>query len=454
MKTNRRKFISTTTLGVIGFSYARSLATMSSLFSQEKTTTADPSILQLLTQASYKRKSGFLEEARSIYNQVISINSNEIRAYDGIRKILLQDKYKELEVLDLYLNGYNLNPTNVYFKQRIAKEYMRLALGNKKFKEYLNFPEDLLEKAKAFLEQAKIEVPTDEQMQKLIEKADFKLNSNANILDARLNEELKAYKKENHTEYKNRFDGVSEEDVKLKLDALLEKTSNDYRDVHVRELYRVYVKKLKESGKLELAAQYSKEMYLFDKGDSKSLKIARNICKKDKKYDILEDIERQNESIKRSFWAKIALFDVLYKRYRKEGIGSLNEMKNILDSAGTKKFSFYHNFEYKIRQVKLALIRSNINEAQSLLTNFADTLIGTSSAHFINKFNMLCVIYYLKTNDRQKANLVFEIALKQNDVSLDDAFLKKLVLVNEEKDNKKEIHNKRLAEARMRIFNI
>ncbi len=454
MKIHRRKFISTSALGLIGVGLSGGLFGMVNplLIDSSRINITDPTILQLLTQASLKRRSGLFVEARTIYEQVITINSNEIRAYDGIRKILLQERYKELEVLNLYLNGYNLNPTNVFFKQRIAKEYMRLALGNKKFNDQLNLPEDLLEKAKSYLEQAKLEIPTDEQIQKLLEKADFKLDSYANILDARLNDELRAYKKENHLNYKKRFDSITASDIKLKLDDLLAKTTDSYRDVHVRELYRTYIKKLKDDGQIELASQYTKELYLYDKKDSRSLKIARNICKKDEKYEVLETIERKNDLIKKSFWSKIALFDVLYKRYKKEGVGSLNEMTNILGVANTKKFSFYHVFEYKVRQVKLALIKNNTVDAKSHLNNFADSLIGTSSAHFINKFNLLCVEYFLKIQDVEKAKIVYEIALKQNEMELSDSFLKKIILVNAEKDNKKEIHNERLNKQRAKLF--
>lgn len=454
MKIHRRKFISTSALGLLGVGLSGGLFGMVNpiLINSSRINITDPTILQLLTQASLKRRSGLFVEARTIYEQVITINSNEIRAYDGIRKILLQERYKELEVLNLYLNGYNLNPTNVFFKQRIAKEYMRLALGNKKFNDQLNLPEDLLEKAKSYLEQAKLEIPTDEQIQKLLEKADFKLNSSANIIDARLNEELRAYKKENHLNYKKRFDSITASDIKSKLDDLLAKTTDSYRDVHVRELYRTYIKKLKDDGQIELASQYTKELYLYDKKDSRSLKIARNICKKDEKYEVLEAIERKNDLIKKSFWSKIALFDVLYKRYKKDGVGSLNEMTSILNSANSKKFSFYHIFEYKVRQVKLALIKNNTVDAKSHLNNFADSLIGTSSAHFINKFNLLCVEYFLKLQDVEKAKIVYEIALKQNEMELSDSFLKKIILVNAEKDNKKEIHNERLNKQRAKLF--
>lgn len=455
MKTNRRKFIYTTTLSFLSIKYAGGLFGMFNQVEirQNNQVTNSQTILQMLTEASAKRKSGLLNEAMSIYNNIISINSNEIRAYDGIRKILLQSKYNELEVLNLYLNGFTLNPSNIFFKQRIANEYMRLALGNKKFNDQLNLQEDLLEKAKIYLEQVNLEIPTNEQIQKILEKVDFKLNANANTIDARLNEELKAYRKEKHLNYKNRFNGITITEIKLKLDELIEKPSDSFRDVHVRELYRIYIKKLKDYGQIELASQYTKELYLFDNKDSRSLKIARNICKKDEKYEVLEVIERNNDARKKSFWSKIALFDVLYKRYKKEGVGSLNEMTNILAFANTKKFSFYHIFEYKVRQVKLALIKNNTVEAKSLLNNFGDSLIGTSSAHFINKYNLLCIEYFLKIQDLEKAKTVYEIALKQNEVDVSDTFLKKIILVNSEKDNKKEIHNERLNKQRAKLYN-
>ena len=355
--------------------------------------------------------------------------------------------------MKLYIEGYILNPSNVFFKQRIAKEYMRLALGNKKFKDQLNLPEDLLEKAKTFLEQAKIEVPNDEQMQKLFEKADFKLTAEANVSDARLNVTLKEYKKENHLNYKQRFEALTSIDIKTKLDSLLAKTKDAYRDVHIRELYRSYIKKLKQENNVELAAQISQELFLFDKKDAHSLKIARNICNKSADFEVLELIERKNDAIKKSFWSKIALFDVISKRYEKDGIGSKTELKNILNVANYKKYSFYHQFEYSVRQVKLALIRNKPVDAKTYLNNFASTLIGTSSAHFINKFNLLCVDYYVKINDREKMLMVFEIALKENEVNTQDTFLVKLILVNKEKDSKKEIHKQKINEYRIKLLN-
>ncbi|UPT69789.1 MAG: hypothetical protein M0D53_11600 [Flavobacterium sp. JAD_PAG50586_2] len=454
MAIDRRKFIFTTSLGLLGVCVTNSA--FGKVYSYIEKPKNEPTILEMLTEAANKRKIGQLDQAQAIYNQVISIDSNEIRAYDGKRKILLQAKYKELEVLNLYLAGFTLNPENLKFKERIAKEYMRLALGNKKFTQQIlvNVNDDLLETAKTYLQQVKIEIPSDVQVKAQLEKALKKISQEAHIIDPRLNAVLKDDKKANKLVYRQRFDDLTLEQINTKLDSLLTKTSDDFRDIHIRELYRVYIRRLKESGNFDLAATFTKTLYLFDKQDSQSLKIARNICKKDKKYDVLEEIERKNDLIKRSFWSKIALFDVLYKRREKDGVGSLSEMTTILNAASAKKYSFYHIFEYKVRQVKLALIKNNIPEAQSLLTNFADSLTGTKSAHFIDKFNILCVKYYLKTNNVQNAMAVFEIALKQNETEITDIFLAKLVAVNKEKDNStKKIHNERLNNYRIELLN-
>ncbi len=455
MKLNRRKFIYNSTLGLIGLSVSNSLLAKTVNFTNKSLFSTTQTILQMLTTASVKRKQGNLIEANAIYDQILNIEPNEIRAYDGKRKILLQEKYKELEVLILYIDGFNLNPTNLKFKERIAKEYMRLALGNKKFKNQLiqEINEDVLQKAKYYLEQIKIEIPTDEQVEKQLEKANRKIQQNADTQDSRTNQQIKDYKKQNQISYDSRFDVLTLEEVKGKLDSLLTKTNDDYRDVHIRELYRVYIKRLKQSGNYDLAANFTKELYLFDKKDTHSLRVARSICKKDQKYDVLESIERKNDSIKKSFWSKIALFDVLHNRYKKEGVGSFTEMKSILTSAYAKKYTFYHNFEYRVREVKLAILKNNLIEAQSLLNNFADTLIGTKSAHFINKYNILCVDYYLKMDNTRYAMTVFEIALKQNDAQLTDTFLNKLVLINKNKDDEKKIHNEMLNELRKKIFN-
>lgn len=173
MKTNRRKFIINSSLTFIGLGISNSV--LGNIVSFSSSETLVETIAQKLQRAANKRRNGNFNQAKIIYSDVIAIDSNEIRAYDGIRKILLQNKYKELEVLQLYLTGLNNNPTNAVFKERVAKEYMRLALGNKKFVTQLNNPQDLLVVAKQYFNQAKTANPLNAQFEKQFEKSKGKL---------------------------------------------------------------------------------------------------------------------------------------------------------------------------------------------------------------------------------------------------------------------------------------
>lgn len=437
MEINRRKFITTTSLSIIGLGITNSVLG-NALNSNFFTTTT---IAQKLREAAVKRRAGSFIDARAIYDEVIIISPSEIRAYDGIRKILLKTKYKELEVLQLYLNGMSQNIGNANFKERVAREYMRLSLGNKKFTEQLNENQDLLEKAKQYFEEAKLVLPTSEQIQKQLEKSERKIDSNANTLDARENVQVIEHKKENQHNFKTRFVGLTAVEVKDKLDELLTKATNGYRKRHICEIYKVYIKKLKKDGNIDLAAQMSKTLCEFDKKDSNALKLARNTCRKDKKYDVLESIERKNEIYKKTFWSKIALFDVLHKRYKYSSVGNTTEMKNILLGATNLKRSFYHTFECKIREIKLELVKNNMPQAFLLINTFGDLIIGIEAAHFIDRYIILCVQYFQKMNDYEKALLVISIGLKEDIAISEDTFMQKLKLINKNKDAQKPIHN-------------
>jgi hypothetical protein len=454
MKSTRRKFITTSTLAVVSLSVSNIIVGKSLLKPIVFTNNPLLTITQQLRNASLKRKAGLFLDARNIYNQIILISPSEIRAYDGIRKLLLFQKFKELEVLQLYENGLLQNPNSAIFKSRIAKEYRNLSLGNKKFETQLNLTEDLLIKSKNLFEEIKIENPEDFHAIIQYDNVAEKINFSASSTDARTNNQIKAKKKIHHHEHKIRFEVDSEQEIKIKLDKLLDKTSNDFRDIHVRETYRAYIKKLKLNQKFDQAAIITKELFLFDKNDTQSLKIARNVCNKDKKYDVLESIERKNDTIKKSFWSKNALLNVLIKRYSKEGVGSLSEMQSILNTTNNKKRTFYQKFEYRTSEIKLSILKNNNTITMNLLNVFADNLIGISSAHFIDKFNMLCVKYYKKINDKKTAMTVLGIALKEKNTKISDPFLKKLIDININKETEKPIHNQRLINYRIKLMNL
>ena len=91
----RRKFLMMGSLGIL------STLTPGLLFSNTFSN-SNPDTIALLKKARRYRKQGRLNLAKSIYQDVLAIDPTEVRAYNGIRKILLNKKNKEFEVIQLY----------------------------------------------------------------------------------------------------------------------------------------------------------------------------------------------------------------------------------------------------------------------------------------------------------------------------------------------------------------
>lgn len=451
MATNRRKFITTSSLGFLSLGLFGNTPINLSFFSLDKKPVE--TIPQLLRQAALKRKNGELGLATNLYNQVIAMNSNEIRAYDGLRKVLLQSKYKELEVLQIYSTGLNQNPNSLIFRERVAKEYMRLALGNKKFVNQFNSEEDLLELSKSAFLQLKNSVPANIQFNEQFNKAERKVLQNANSVDARANLALKNYKKNNRTNFKKRFKDIDVVALESKLTTLLAKPTSLQRKIHIKELYKILAKKYSKNNNPNKAIQKLNALYLYDSSDVNTLRIARKICKKHSKLAALESFEAQNDTTKNTFWSKIALIDVLIRRYKKDGVGNPTTIQNKLSTALNLRFRPHHYFEVYSRKFKLSIFKGNESEAKTNLLIFADSISGIPSAHYIDRFNLLCVRYFKKYNKKEKALEVISIALKETSKAPEDEILKIIFEINEHKAKViKPIHNDRLNNIRTKLM--
>lgn len=451
MATNRRKFITTSSLGFLSLGLFGKTPINLSFFLYDKKPVE--TIPELLRQAALKRKNGELSLATNLYNQVISLNVNEIRAYDGLRKVLLQSKYKELEVLQLYSVGLNQNPSNLVFRERVAKEYMRLALGNKKFVNQFNSQQDLLELSKSTFLQLKNAVPSNIQFEAQFIKAERKVQQNANNIDARSNSALKSYKKNNRGSFKKRFKDKGVDELESKLSALLAKPVSLQRKTHIKELYKVLVKKYSKNNNPNKAIQKLNALYQFDSNDVNTLRIARKICKKHSKLSALESFEIQNDAFKNTFWSKIALIDVLIRRYKKDGVGNPSTIENNLSKALKLRFRPQHYFEVNSRKFKVSIYKGNEAQAKESLLAFADSISGIPSAHYIDRFNLLCVRFFKKFNKNDKALNVISIALKEMNKEPEDEILKKIFEVNQHKAKViKPIHDERLNKIRTKLM--
>jgi hypothetical protein len=450
MSLNRRKFLSTTILSLVGVGLYGSTSLRFDSFSKNVSLDTIP---QLLKKAAIKRKAGELLEAKSIYQQIISINVSEIRAFDGLRKTLLLEKFKELEVLQLYNFGLKENPASPIFKERLAKEYMRLALGNKKFANQLDQNANLLEVADSVFLQLKNENPNKRIYQELHSKASLKIKNNANLLDARNNLELKKQRKQNKEDYKKRYDNLSTDVLELKLSNLLSKPFTDNRKKHIAELYIIIIAKYSRNNDSRKVIQKLNSLYQFNPNDVNTLKLIRKFCKKYSKLSVLEKYERKNDDIKESFWSKIALIDTLILRFKKDRVGSINEIQDHLDIADTLKSRPTHHFEINSRKFKISIIKGNRQEAKNNFISFSESIRGISSAHYLDRYNLLCVRYFKKFGDFDSMMESISISLNELNKEPEDELMKMLYELNLQKDNKsKMIHNQRLLKIRNKII--
>lgn len=167
----------------------------------------------------------------------------------------------------------------------------------------------------------------------------------------------------------------------------------------------------------------------------------------------MELIERDNDLIKKTFYSKIALFDVKFKRLEKDNHGSTSELQSILLASENMIRSFGHKFELNTRKVKLAFLQNNIIASYNYLMTLADSISGITSAHTIDRFNVLCIKYFKRNNNIPHAIMVINIALGQNGMPLENSvLLQKVELVNSTRKSDKPIHNQRLNYIRTQLF--
>lgn len=299
MAISRRKFLSASSLTLVGLAFSNSLLgqSLSPLIVIPVTET----ILEKLKRAADIRKNNVggvsqgmmarstnsnsgLSDARAIYDEIIILEINEVRAYDGIRKILLQEKFMELEVLQLYLANLSESAINPVFAGRAANEYMRLALGNKKFTQELNSTEDLLVVASSLFNQARVADPTNEDYEVQFQKVEQRMMMQSTTIDARDNPALKVLRKANRLRHKKRFDRWDISTIQLVLSDMQGKRKNADRDNHIRELHKVYINRLISLNDYDKASSELEKLYQFDKADVHTLKIAREICNKYGRY--------------------------------------------------------------------------------------------------------------------------------------------------------------------------
>ncbi len=102
------------------------------------------------------------------------------------------------------------------------------------------------------------------------------------------------------------------------------------------------------------------------------------------------------------------------------------------------------------RKAKLLIIRDDLENAKVTLLELIRSKWGISSAHVIDRVNILAAKYYKKINDVEKMNKVLGIAMNPNLFKDEtDDLLSSVVRMNINRSNKKPIHIENL----QKIFN-
>lgn len=396
----------------------------------------------LLKQAADYRKAGKHFKARTIYNQIIDEFPQEIRAYDGIRKIILAKGKHELEVIKVYKNALLLNPGDVRIKERLFKEYFKAAIGNKRISTTLNLGKRTLLDVKEKYENFLLNHPNKKNIAKQLERINRMIDSNIETnLNARKNNKLRTFKNQQRKSHKKRFDSLTTNKVNEKLAKLLSKPVSVDRKRHIRELNNIYIQRLRKEKNYVLALDKAVAFYQLDKTDTFALKMVRDLAKHTKNHDLLINIERENHSLKNNFWSACALFDSLMRKHEHQNITLTTEAENLLSFSFNQINEPSHTFEVMTRKVKLLIIRNDLENAKVTLVDILSNKSGISNAHIIDRLNILVAKYFKKINDVEKINKVLGIAMNPNLFKDEtDDILSSVVKLNINRSNTKSIH--------------
>ncbi|MBW3518529.1 hypothetical protein [Flavobacterium sp. NKUCC04_CG] len=437
---DRKKFLISTSLLLISIKALKAQNLVSESFLSESLNVTSIQKLKKAAELRKKRlynRSGSTRTRRSLlsfntvnvdsitklYDEVLSQDPSEIRAYNGKRKLLIQEGVSPKQINLLYQQGLLQNPDNPVFKERIAMQYLRLHQGNQKEVSQLPIPLNqkhlLLRESEKLLKEARFEDVGNTQYVKQLEKIDRLQNLNAFITDARDNDQLKRAKREAKVLQLELKPFSSSVDYKNNITYLQSKPYDANRALVISKIQKEYIKKLRDEKNYTLAVSEVINLYNNNKSDVDALALTRKILKKNNSFQDLEVIERDNDGLKKTFWSKLSFVDVLMKRQEIENQNRLSEIEQQLNIVRDKAVFPDQKFEADIRWLKFVCMKNGSTAKQDLL-DFGNSLLGVSSAHMLDKYSRLCVKYYQDNNQNQQAIIAIGIILKNNTVPVEE----------------------------------
>lgn len=403
----RKKFLHLTGVGVL-YSLVPNFILANNFFDPSDT----DDVSSLLKTAKKLRENGRYVRAKNKYEDVLDIDPSEIRAYNGIRKILLSKKNQELPVIELYQDALTNVPESKKIKRRLYNQYTKVALGNHKIVDQLDVPNERVlvfvkEKYEELLSQ---NYHNKKNLEKELEKINKYIDLKVDIEDVRKNKELKKYRKENRQAHKARFDHLSAAETSEKLLELKSREFSNDRLPQIREMSKVNIvaHRKEKNYSMALNASYT---YLnkIDNTDPYFIKQFRELSKQLNNYDKLILFEESNHSRKNTFWSAIALFDAYFRLSEKQGLGGSSNMDSLIQKIATKSESPQQHFETATRQIKYLILKQDYTTAKSKLLELCKQKMEISDAHTIDRVNLIIAKFYAKQGDTSNKSQIFEI---------------------------------------------
>ena len=431
----RKRFLLMGSLGIL------SVLTPSFLFSNT-ISNSNPDTFALLKKARRYRKQGKLNLAKSTYQEVLTIDPTEIRAYNGIRRILLNKKNKEFEVIQLYQQALTHIPNNLRIKRSLYNEYSKAALGNRKVLQQINIPGRMLLHVKSKYEEMIANYPEKKNLQKQLEKIEKYIQLNVDTQNPHENIPLKAYRKQQKKNHKKRFDGLPAQRTTLMLAELEAKPVSDDRAQHIREMSKVNIKALRTEKRYSEALDAS-EVFLNTKSatDPLFIKQFRDLAKQLHQHDRLLSFETKNHATKNTFWSAVSLFDAYYRKAEKQNQPAPVVMDSLIQFMIEKSENPYQQFEVETRKIKIELLNNNLLKAKDKIIDQCMKMRGNSSPHSIDRMNVIIANFCQKNGDDDTKNSIINIAIEPKSfLESNDEIKKSIALMNIGRSYENPIH--------------
>lgn len=387
----------------------------------------------LLKRARKYRKLGKLALAKNTYEQVLSIDPSEIKAYNGIRKVLLAKKNKEFEVIQLYQNAVTNLPNNLKFRQRLYNEFYNAAMGNKRVLHKLTISGSPLLFVKEKFEAMIQEYPDRKNLIGQIAKINKYIELDVEHKKPHENQALKSYRKNLRNAHKKRFGKIQSQETTLRLVALEEKPSSDDRIAQIREMSKINILALRDEKKYSEALDASlKYLNTTDASDPYFMKQFRELSKQLHAFDAAITFEQQNHASKGTFWSGVALFDSYMRKMENSGQSTyFNQADTLLQFLQNKASDPGQLFEVQTRKLKSYLIRNESMAAKNLIFELCRQKMGVKDAHSIDRVNFLAARYLQKNGDSDFKNKILTTATNPNAfTNSNDEFIRNIALLN------------------------